>query len=291
MPATPPACVAPGMSKQTRVMGTRMTESVKSRAASLSNAASDTVHDISDWRAYDRRMSRINGCTDCMVRDQTLCSSLSDVELGALHTLGRKQVLARGGTLIWAGDDSLICANIITGVLKLVASTSDGREQIVGLLFAADFVGRPYADHSEFTVTAVTDVELCVFPRASFERVLEDHVRMERMLLQRTLGALDQARSQMLVLARSSAAEKVAGFLVSMAVRARGNGCRATLDGVLTFDLPLSRGQIADVLGLTIETVSRQITRLRLDRIIDLPGGRTIAVLDSEQLSRRAELA
>ena len=251
----------------------------------------NTAGDNAAWATYDRRMSTINGCSDCIVRDQTLCSSLTDVELTALHSLGRKQPLARGSTLIWAGDDSLICANILSGVLKLVASTADGREQIVGLLFAADFVGRPYADHSEFTVTAVTDVELCVFPRVPFERVLEDHVRMERMLLQRTLAALDQARSQMLVLARSSAAEKVAGFLMTMLVRARGAGCRPNLDGAMTFDLPLSRGQIGDVLGLTIETVSRQITRLRLDRIIDLPGGRTITVLDIHALSNRAGIA
>ena len=237
---------------------------------------------------YNERMSKISGCADCVVRDQTLCSSLSDTELTALHSLGRKQTLARGGTLIWAGDDSLVCANIITGVLKLVASTADGREQIVGLLFAADFVGRPYADRSEFTITAVTDVALCVFPRVPFEQVLEDHVRMERMLLQRTLATLDQARAQMLALARNSAAEKVAGFLMAMASRARSAGCRAMLDGTLTFELPLSRGQIGDVLGLTIETVSRQITRLRLDRIVDLPGGRTITVLDDSALARRA---
>ncbi len=272
-------------------MAMRVSDLVRRSGPMLSNDTFDTVHDIPDWAAYDRRMLKINGCTDCVVRDQTLCSSLTDVELTALHTLGRKQKLARGGTLIWAGDDSLICGNLLSGVLKLVASTADGREQIVGLLFAADFVGRPYADHSEFTITAVTDVELCLFPRGPFERVLEDHMRMERMLLQRTLAALDQARAQMLVLARSSAAEKVAGFLASMAVRARSGGCQATLDGALTFDLPLSRGQIADVLGLTIETVSRQITRLRLDRVINLPGGRTVAVLDMDALTRRAELA
>ncbi len=241
--------------------------------------------------AYDAIMSMISGCADCVVRDHTLCASLTDAELRALHGLGRKQTLPRGATLMWAGDDSLVCGNIISGVLKLVAATPAGREQIVGLLFAADFVGRPYAEQAEFTVTAVTDVELCVFPRRPFEQVLEDHVRMERMLLQRTLVALDQARAQMLVLARSSAAEKVAGFLAGMAARARNSGCRPTLDGALTFELPLSRGQIADVLGLTIETVSRQITQLRLDRIVDLPGGRAIVVRDAAALARRAEMA
>ncbi|MEG8055457.1 Crp/Fnr family transcriptional regulator [Sphingomonas sp. 22L2VL55-3] len=194
------------------------------------------------------------------MRDQALCSSLSDVELGALNTLGRRRKIARGQTLIWAGDESIICANLLSGVLKLVAATPDGREQIVGLLYPADFVGQPYAGQADFTITALTDLELCIFPRDAFERVLEDHSRMKRLLLQRTLAALGVARTRILSLARQSAQEKIAGFLLDMAVRATATGCRATPDGPMTFDLPLTRGQIADVLGLTIETVSRQMT-------------------------------
>jgi len=230
-------------------------------------------------------------CTDCAVRDQALCSSLSDSELSALNTLGRRRTIARGQTLIWAGDESIICANLLSGVLKLVAATPDGREQIVGLLYPADFVGQPYAGQADFTITALTESELCIFPRAAFERVLEDHARMERLLLQRTLAALGVARTRMLSLARQSAQEKIAGFLLDMALRATTTGCRATPDGPMTFDLPLTRGQIADVLGLTIETVSRQMTRLRIAGVIALPGGRAITISDPDALQGRAEAA
>lgn len=230
-------------------------------------------------------------CADCAVRDQSLCGSLTDTELTALNTLGRRQSVARGETVIWAGDNSIVCANLLAGVLKLSASTADGREQIVGLLYPADFVGRPYAEKADFTVTALTDAELCVFPRKPFEQVLEDHVRMERMLLQRTFSALEEARGRMLMLARNSAEEKIAGFLLGMADRAGSAGCRATASGPVTFDLPLTRGQIADVLGLTIETVSRQLTKLKAAGLIALPGARGVTIRDRAALQARAEPA
>ncbi|MFZ3483236.1 Crp/Fnr family transcriptional regulator [Sphingomonas sp. 3-13AW] len=230
-------------------------------------------------------------CADCTVRDMALCGSLTDKELEALNALGRRQRLAKGETVIWAGDESVLCANLLSGVLKLSASTADGREQIVGLHYPADFIGRPYAGSADFTVTALTDSELCVFPRKQFEQVLEDHVRMERLLLQRTFAALDEARSRMLMLGRKSAEEKIAGFLLDMAARAGGTACRATAEGPITFDLPLTRGQIADVLGLTIETVSRQMTKLKAAGVIALPGGRAVTIRLREALEQRAEPA
>lgn len=230
-------------------------------------------------------------CSDCAVRDQALCGSLTDVELDALNSLGQRRRIAAGQTLIWAGDESIVCANLLSGVLKMVAATGDGREQIVGLLYAADFVGQPYAEQTDFTVTALSDSELCMFPRKAFERVLEDHIRMEHLLFQRTLRALNEARSRMLTLARKSAEEKVAGLLLDMAGRAGSAGCRASPTAPLTFDLPLSRGQMGDVLGLTIETVSRQLTRLKNAGVIALPGGRAITIADQSALEGRAEAA
>ncbi|MFS2111274.1 Crp/Fnr family transcriptional regulator [Sphingomonas sp. Sphisp140] len=221
-------------------------------------------------------------CSDCAVRDRALCASLDDVELEVLNTLGQKRRLARGETLQWAGEESLVCGNLVSGVLKLSATTPDGREQVVGLLYPADFVGRPWAGTADFTITALGDVELCVFPRGPFERVLEDHVRMERLLLQRTLAALDEARGRMLTLARLSAREKLAGFLLDLADRS--HGCRATAFGPLTFDLPLTRGEIAEVLGLTIETVSRQLSKLKAEGAINLMGARGITIRDRTKL-------
>ena len=225
-------------------------------------------------------------CADCAVRDRALCGSLDDRELTALNAIGQRRRVARGQTIAWAGDEAVICGNLLTGVLKLVAATADGREQTVGLLYPADFFGQPYAGDVDFTLTALTEAELCVFPRAAFERVLENHQRLERLLLQRTFETLNEARGRMLVLARRSAGEKLAGFLLDMAARAG-----ASRDGPVTFDLPLTRGQIADVLGMTIETVSRQLTRMKQSGLIGLPGGRAITISNREALAARAEAA
>lgn len=234
-------------------------------------------------------MTETDICADCAVRDRSLCGSLSDAELAELNRLGRRRHVARDETIAWAGAENLVCANLLSGVLKLTAASADGREQTVGLLYPADFVGTPFTDQVDFTITALTDAELCVFPREPFEHVLTDHVAMERLLLQRVLTALGEARGRMLSLARGSAGEKVAGFLLDMSKRAAATGCRATPFGPLTFDLPLSRGEMAAVLGLTIETASRQMTKLKTDRVIALPGGRAVTILDATALAARAQ--
>lgn len=67
-------------------------------------------------------------CTECVVRDSALCSALSDDELVALCRIGQRRHVARNETIMWAGDDSVICANLLEGIMKLSASASDGRE-------------------------------------------------------------------------------------------------------------------------------------------------------------------
>lgn len=229
-------------------------------------------------------------CAGCAVRDRALCGALDDGALAAFDGLAQRRRVAAGDTVTWAGDESLALANVVSGVLKMVAATPDGREQIVGLLYAADLVGQPYAERVDFTVTALTDTELCTFPRRGFERVLEGHARMENLLLRRTLKALHEARRRMLALARMSAPERVAGLLLDMTARAASGDGRESLDRSVTFDLPMTRGQMADVLGMTIETVSRQLTRLKGAEVIALSGSRTITIKDLRALKARAGL-
>jgi len=221
-------------------------------------------------------------CAVCAVRDVSLCASLADHELDALNRIARHKVIPRGQVVLWEGDASSICANIASGVLKVTSATADGREQIVGLLFPGDFLGQPFREETSLTVTAVSDADLCVYPRQGFEAVLDDHTRLERMLLQRTMAALDDARARMLSLGRKSAEERVSGFLLEMADR-----CRVD-DGSATFDLPLTRGQMADILGLTIETVSRQLTNLKGSGLIALHAGRGVTIVDRAALVARA---
>jgi CRP/FNR family transcriptional regulator len=232
-----------------------------------------------------RRMADLpDRCARCAVRDEALCASLHDDELSALNDMARRRTLAKGEVVAWAGDRSTVCANIVSGVLKLSASMPDGREQIVGLLFAGDFLGDPFAEDVRLTATALGDTDLCIYPRSGFERVLAGHPKLERMLLRRTMDSLEQARARMLTLGRRSASEKVAGFLLDMSARVSGDGGSGATNG---FDLPISRGQIADVLGLTIETVSRQMTTLKVAGIVRL-AGRSVVILDQAALAARA---
>lgn len=218
-------------------------------------------------------------CAQCAVRDRALCAALDDRELALLSGIGRRRTVARGTVIAWAGDEIGLCANVVSGALKVTASTADGREQGVGLLFDGDFVGQPFASASDLTTVALAETELCIFPRAAFERVLGDQRKLERALLERTMASLNQARERQLTLARKSAGERVAGFLLDLSRR-----------GGATIDVPISRGELAEYLGLTIETVSRQFSRLRAAGTIAVDkGGRQVAVLDLSALEAAAE--
>lgn len=230
----------------------------------------------------------MSACDTCLVRNRAICSVLETAELAALNRIGRTRTIAAGQALMWEGDDSLMVANVIDGVLKLSTGTGDGREQIVGIVYPADFIGRPFGPRSNQTVTALTDARVCTFSRRDFDSFAREHPELEHKLLQRTLTELDRARHWMLLLGRKSATEKVASFLLEMADRLAPQGCEhisfEEVEKPARFTLPFGRQQIADVLGLTIETVSRQFTRLKNDGIIDLPGRRDILIVDRDML-------
>ena len=231
----------------------------------------------------------MGSCEQCLVRNRAICAALDANEIGALNAIGRSRVLSPGESLIWEGDDSVLVANVIEGVLKLSTGTEDGREQIVGMVFQSDFIGRPFGATTGHGVTALTESTVCVFNRRDFDAFAREHPALEHKLLQRTLAELDRTRRWMLLLGRKSASEKVASFLLEMAERMATPGCETMLaPDQIRLDLPVSRQQIADVLGLTIETVSRQFTRLKADGVIDLPSRREVVILDRRALKTEA---
>jgi CRP/FNR family transcriptional regulator, anaerobic regulatory protein len=228
----------------------------------------------------------MSACDTCVVRNRAICAALDAEELKALNAIGRRRNLAAGESLIWEGEDSVLVANVVEGVLKLSSGTEDGREQIVGVVYPSDFIGRPFGSTTDHGVTALTDARVCVFSRRDFDAFAREHPALEHKLLQRTLAELDRTRRWMLLLGRKSASEKVASFLLETSERLVEPGCEAIADLPLRrFALPFSRQQVADVLGLTIETVSRQFTRLKTDGLIDLPSRREVVILDRAALA------
>jgi CRP/FNR family transcriptional regulator, anaerobic regulatory protein len=226
----------------------------------------------------------MNACTTCAVREKAICQSLCEAELAELSQLGRRHTVASGETLMWQGDEEMVVGNVIDGVLKLTAATADGREQTLGIVYPSDFIGRPFGRTSSHSVVAVSDAKVCTFPRSAFDRFAEEHPDLEHKLLQRTLTELDRSRQWMVLLGRKSAGERLAAFLLDMAERL-GTADEA---GHIRFDLPFGRQDIADLLGLTIETVSRQITKLREEGVIATPDRRGIVVLDRDWLTDSA---
>ena len=231
----------------------------------------------------------MTACDTCVVRNRAICASLDGDEIKALNAIGRRRTLEPGESLMWEGEDSVLVANVIDGVLKLSTGTEDGREQIVGVVYPSDFIGRPFGATSGHGVTALTEAKVCVFSRRDFDAFAREHPSLEHKLLQRTLAELDRTRRWMLLLGRKSAGEKLATFLLEMSERMVQPGCVDMPDMPLRrFSLPFSRQQVADVLGLTIGTVSRQFTRLKAEGLIDLPSRREVVILNREGLAAEA---
>lgn len=229
-------------------------------------------------------------CQKCAVRTSALCGSISEEASGKMaHIVHRVRLPA--GRLIYGGNlRAKSYAIILSGVVKLVNARPDGRQQIVGLQFASDFLGRPYASNTTFFAEAATPLELCTFSGKSFEELLGGHPELERALLKRTLDDLDAARDWMFVLGRNSAQERVASLLYVIALRMQQTGTGKEPAGdEAAFTLPLSRTEMADCLGLRLETVSRQFALLRARGIITTSNRRTFKVLRLGELQRYAD--
>lgn len=228
-------------------------------------------------------------CQACAVRDRAICADLDDGEIEILNDIGHRRRLRAGKQLLWEGDEAVLVGNVVEGVLKLSSHTADGKTQILGLAYPSDFLGRPYGVITPYGVEALTDAVVCVFRRQDFERFALAHPRLEHKLLERTLRELDRTRRWMLLLGRMTAEQRIVSFLLELSERMAPAGCASpSAANVTAFTLPLSRLQIADVLGLTIETVSRQLTRLKDRGLIVMPGRRAIEMRDIPRLETLA---
>ena len=227
-------------------------------------------------------------CRACEARHRGVCGALAPEQLLALSKQSSKHKVEPGAELIGDSETVTSFSNMLSGVVKLSKVLPDGRQQIVGLQFAPDFLGRPFKSESALNAVAATPVSLCSFPKSAIDRMIKEAPELEHRLLKQTLNELDEARDWMLTLGRKTASEKVASFLHLVATHIDPEAF--VENGPVSFDLPLTRADIADFLGLTIETVSRQMTKLRKDGVIEIENNRHITVPDIARLERRAKI-
>ena len=222
-------------------------------------------------------------CATCGVRRKAVCAYCSAPELRVLDGMKSYRDFQPGDEIAAAGEESTYVGTIVKGVVSLSKTMIDGRRQMVGLLFASDFIGRPFRPTAPFDAVAVTPVRICRFKRKSFEKLCRDSNNLEQRLLEMTLDELDASREWMLLLGRKSAREKLASFLAILARRASGLSELTPENGV-TVELPLTREQMSEYLGLTIETVSRQFSQLKKEGVITLHSAREVTVVDFARL-------
>ena len=218
---------------------------------------------------------RGQSCRACAVRAFSVCASLDTTEMGELEHLSRHVLFAACETVFAQEDVTTSFYSVLDGVLRLYKLLPDGRRQIVGFALPGDFLGMATAARHGFSADAIVSATVCQFAKAAFARFAEQRPNLLRRINELTVRELNQARDHMVLLGRRSAEEKVATFLVGW--RDRLQQLRGSSRVV---PLPMTRQDIADYLGLTIETVSRTFTKFEREGVIDIvPGG--ICLLDA----------
>lgn len=213
-------------------------------------------------------------CADCAIRRFSVCAALDKAELRELGHLGRHIHFVSGETVFAQEEMTTAFYNLLEGVMRLYKLLPDGRRQIVGFALPGDFLGMATSARHSFSADAIGDVAVCRFSKVSFAGFIEDKPHLLRRINELAIRELSQAQEHMVLLGRRSAEEKVATFLIGWRDRL------VQLYGPSkTVVLPMSRQDIADFLGLTIETVSRTFTKLERDGVIGiLPG--SVSLLD-----------
>lgn len=196
----------------------------------------------------------------------------------AAATQGQRRSFKDGSEVFAEGDAADCFYKLLYGTVRTSKLLSDGRRQIDDFHLAGDIFGLEHGGRHRFTAEAIGAVEVLAFRRSRFSRLLHDDPEFGDLLMEQMLSSLDRAHEHMVLLGRKTAQEKLASFLLDLAGRLAKND---------QFDLPMRRSDIADHLGLTIETVSRTLTQMARDGIIKLvAGGRTITLSDRAALQQ-----
>jgi CRP/FNR family transcriptional regulator len=223
-------------------------------------------------------------CARCGARSFSVCSAIEDRDLCHLAALAVVTEVDAGRCFIEEGEPAESFFNITSGTAKLYKLLPDGRRQITGFAGPGHFLGLAVSANYAFSAEAIEPVRFCRFSRPKLKGLLTDFPGLERRLLEVAANELVAAQEQMLLLGRKTARERLASFLLA---RAAPDAPCATPPERIT--LPMTRGDIADYLGLTIETVSRTLSRLRTDRLIEIPTINDVVIRNRAALEQLAE--
>jgi CRP/FNR family transcriptional regulator, nitrogen fixation regulation protein len=209
-------------------------------------------------------VERLSGNAGRRPAVQTFMQASPRDALDLLEQFGATVSVQRDQEIHGQGEEANSCYRILRGCVRMVKLMEDGRRQIGGFLLAGDCLGFDALDTHDFAAQAVTDVVLRRYRRRETEALMVRHASLARVLREMAARELRDAYDRILLLGRKTASERIATFLLEMAAR-QGGGCKVAL--------PMSRTDIADHLGLTVETVCRMMTHLRREGTIAIEPG------------------
>lgn len=193
--------------------------------------------------------------------------------LAGLHLPAAVLPFDRNEEVFGEGEPAEFVYKVVSGAVRSFRILSDGRRQIDRFHLPGDLFGIEDGEEHRFSAEAIADCRIALVKRSSLEAAVMRDSAAARLLWGLACRDLDRAREHMLLLGRKSATERVATFLIEMSASAAA------------IDLPMCRNDIADYLGLTIETVSRTLTQLERRGVIDLPSSRHVELRDRAALA------
>jgi CRP/FNR family nitrogen fixation transcriptional regulator len=203
-------------------------------------------------------------------RDGDAPVTLND-HLRTLHGYSTRHHYRRGETIFGEGEPADRVYKIIAGTVRLCRYSPGGRRHITDFALAGDLLGFLECSDQPMTAEAVEDVTLISYPRSCVDRLASSNPDIRARMMRHLSANLVEAQQQLFVLGCQSAKEKLASFLTRLAGR-------IDLAPGETLDLPMGRQDIADHLGLTIETVCRTITALKNDGLLSVPSSHELVL-------------
>jgi CRP/FNR family transcriptional regulator len=192
------------------------------------------------------------------------CGAAATVfELRELQKLASRVYFRSGKTIFSERELADAVFGLSQGVVRLYKLLPDGRRQVLAFALPGDFLGMPFAERHNFSADAIGEVALSRFSRADLAKFIQSSPNIMRLIIEFAIRELDKAQDQLLLLGNGSAEEKVAIFLVNW----RNRLGRLSVFSE-TVPLPMRRQDIADFLGLKLETVSRTLAKLEQKNVI-----------------------
>ena len=221
-------------------------------------------------------------CARCNARSASVCSAVETTELARLADIAQDLDLPAGKMLVEEGEPARDFFTVTAGTIKLFKLLADGRQQVTGFAGPGYFLGLAASSTYAFSAEAIEASRVCRFARSKFLKLMEEMPQLEHRLFETACSELAAAQERMLLLGRRTTRERLANFLLT---RLAETASCAHVDRI---HLPMHRADIADYLGLRMETVSRAFSRFRAEKLIALPRPDVVVILDAARLAEAA---